>query len=68
MARIHHPDQAAAAIAAGQLFEQVKAEIAADTAHPDAFYLALARLDSEAGRKAFMRAIQKSLEVASASI
>lgn len=74
MARIPHVDQAArvvadasAAIAASQLFERIKGEIAADVAHPDALHLALGRIDSEAGRKAFMRAIQKSLEVASAS-
>ena len=74
MARIPHVDQAArvvadaaAAIAAGQLFERVRTEILGDVAHPDALYLALARLDSEAGRKAFLRAVQKSLEVASAS-
>jgi len=74
MARIPHPDQAArmvddtrSAIAAIQLFEHIKEEISADTAHPDALYLALGRIDAEAGRKAFMRAVQKSLEVANAS-
>lgn len=69
MARIPHVDQAArvvadaaAAIAASQLFERIKGEIAADVAHPDALHLALGRIDTEAGKRAFLRAVQKFME------
>ena len=55
-------DETRAAIAAVQLFERVKGEIAADVAHPDALHLALGRIDTESGKRAFMRAVQKFME------
>jgi len=74
MARIPHVDQAArvvadadAAIAAGQLFERVLTEILGDVAHPDALHLALGRIDTESGRRAFLRAVQKALEATHAA-
>lgn len=52
-----------AAINAERLADQVLDEIDRGVAGPDALFAALGGIDNEAGRRAFLRRLQKSLEV-----